>query len=51
LLHLVLDSIVGDIWWLAPFVDRRYSLFTVPAVYGPSVWNQRRADQKTSTMP
>ena len=31
MLHMVLDSIVGDIWWLAPWVDRPYSLFTVPA--------------------
>jgi len=30
-LHMALDSVVGDIWWLAPFVDRPYALFTVPA--------------------
>jgi hypothetical protein len=34
-IHLLLDSIVGDIWWLAPFVDRPFSLFTVPALYEP----------------
>jgi len=32
---MVLDSIVGDIWWFAPFVDQRFSLFTVPALYKP----------------
>ncbi len=31
MLHMVLDSIVGDIWWFAPWVDAPYSLFTVPA--------------------
>jgi inner membrane protein len=35
MVHLCLDSIVGDIWWLAPFVDRPFSLFTVPALYQP----------------
>ena len=35
LLHMVLDTIVGDIRWLAPFSDRAYALFTVPAVYQP----------------
>ena len=34
-IHLLLDTIVGDIWWLAPFVDQRFSLFTVPALYQP----------------
>ncbi len=34
-LHLVLDSIVGDIWWFGPWVDRAYALFTVPARYSP----------------
>lgn len=34
-IHMLLDSIVGDIWWLAPFVDRPFSLFTVPALYQP----------------
>jgi hypothetical protein len=33
--HLLLDSIVGDIWWLAPIVDRPYSLFHVRRVYEP----------------
>lgn len=35
ILHLILDSIVGDVWWLAPFVDKPYALFTVPALYQP----------------
>lgn len=32
-LHIMLDSLVGDIWWLYPWVDQPYALFTVPAVY------------------
>ncbi len=35
ILHLILDSIVGDIWWLAPFIDKPFALFTVPALYQP----------------
>lgn len=35
ILHLLLDSFVGDIWWLAPFVDRPFALFSVPALYKP----------------
>lgn len=34
-IHLLLDSIVGDVWWFAPFVDKSYALFTVPALYQP----------------
>ena len=34
-IHMLLDSIVGDIWWLAPFIDKPYALFTVEAVYKP----------------
>jgi len=33
--HLLLDSVVGQIWWLAPFVDRPYSLFRVAARHEP----------------
>lgn len=33
--HILLDTIVGDIWWLAPFVDKPFAFFTVPAVYTP----------------
>ena len=35
LLHIVLDSVVGDVWWLAPFVDQPFSLFSVRAVFKP----------------
>ncbi|MNE81945.1 hypothetical protein D3C80_1786290 [compost metagenome] len=35
ILHLLLDSFVGDIWWLAPFVDQPFALFSVPAVFKP----------------
>ncbi|MGL4666876.1 MAG: metal-dependent hydrolase [Saezia sp.] len=28
-MHLILDSVVGGIWWLAPFIDRPYSLFPI----------------------
>jgi inner membrane protein len=34
-LHMVLDSFVGDIWWFAPFVDKPYALFSVPARFKP----------------
>ncbi|MFB2531531.1 metal-dependent hydrolase [Paracoccus sp. p4-l81] len=34
LLHLLLDSIGGDIMWAAPFSDRFFSLVTVPATRG-----------------
>lgn len=34
-IHLFLDTIVGDIWWLAPFIDKPFALFTVPALYTP----------------
>lgn len=35
LLHIILDTFVGDIWWLAPFVDQPCVLFTVPARFEP----------------
>lgn len=35
ILHIVLDSFVGDIWWLAPLADHPYSMFTVPARFKP----------------
>lgn len=35
MLHLVLDSLVGDIWWFAPFVDRPFAMFAVPALFDP----------------
>ncbi|MDR2638094.1 MAG: metal-dependent hydrolase [Zoogloeaceae bacterium] len=34
-LHLLLDSVVGDIWWFAPFVDKPYALFSVRARFSP----------------
>jgi hypothetical protein len=34
-LHLALDSVVGDIWWLAPFLNQPYALFSVPARHTP----------------
>jgi inner membrane protein len=34
-LHLILDTLVGDIWWFAPFQDKPYALFTVPARFSP----------------
>lgn len=33
--HILLDTIVGDVWWFAPFVDKPYALFNVPAIYKP----------------
>jgi len=33
--HLLLDTIVGDIWWFAPFIDKPFAFFTVPALYKP----------------
>lgn len=33
--HMLLDSIVGDIWWFAPVVNQPFVLFTVEAVYKP----------------
>jgi hypothetical protein len=35
LAHMALDSIVGDIAWLAPWSMRLYSLFEVPHFYQP----------------
>ena len=34
-IHMLLDSIVGDIWWFSPLIDQPYALFTVQAVYKP----------------
>ncbi len=34
-LHLLLDSVVGDIWWGAPFIDQPFALATVHAVFSP----------------
>lgn len=35
LIHLFLDTIVGAIWWFAPFIDKSFALFIVPALYKP----------------
>ncbi|MBQ0712776.1 MAG: metal-dependent hydrolase [Porticoccus sp.] len=35
-IHMLLDTIVGDVWWLSPFVDKSFVLFTVPATY--EIW-------------
>ena len=35
LVHTALDTVVGDIHWLAPFLYGPLSLFTVPARYQP----------------
>ena len=34
-IHLLLDSVVGDIWWLAPFIDKPYALFHIEALHQP----------------
>lgn len=33
--HMVFDTVVGDIWWFAPLVDKPFVLFNVPALYTP----------------
>ncbi|STQ89092.1 metal-dependent hydrolase [Iodobacter fluviatilis] len=35
ILHMVLDTVVGDIWWFFPFIDQPFALFTVNALYKP----------------
>jgi hypothetical protein len=34
-IHMLLDGIVGDMWWFAPFIDKPFAFFTVPALYKP----------------
>ncbi|MES9940433.1 MAG: metal-dependent hydrolase [Candidatus Thiodiazotropha sp. 6PLUC2] len=34
-IHLLLDSVVGNIYWLAPFSDRAYALHGVVSYYTP----------------
>jgi LexA-binding, inner membrane-associated putative hydrolase len=34
-IHMLLDSIVGDIWWFAPFIDKPFAIATVQALYKP----------------
>lgn len=33
--HLFFDTIVGDIWWFAPWGNEPFAFFTVPALYQP----------------
>ncbi len=33
--HIMLDTVAGSIRWLAPFSDKPYTVFTVPALYKP----------------
>lgn len=35
MLHLLPDSFVGDIWWLAPSPGQPFALFGVPALHQP----------------
>lgn len=35
LIHMILDTVAGNIWWLAPFVDKSFALFKVPPRYDP----------------
>lgn len=35
ILHLICDTLVGDIWWFAPWIDQPYALAHVPALYHP----------------
>lgn len=37
--HLCLDSVAGQIWWLAPFVDQPFSLVGVLALHHSWVFN------------
>ena len=34
-IHLLLDTVVGDVFWLAPISFQPFSFFTVPSVYKP----------------
>lgn len=34
-IHMVMDTVVGDIWWLAPFIDEPFVAFTVQANFTP----------------
>lgn len=33
--HMLLDTVVGDIWWLAPWGNEPFAFFTVSALYRP----------------
>jgi len=34
-IHMIMDTVVGDIWWLAPFVDKPFAAFKVQAIFRP----------------
>lgn len=38
-LHLLLDTVVGNIFWLYPFLAESFSLFEVPPRHAWWVWN------------
>ncbi len=38
-IHLLLDTVVGDIWWGAPLLDHPVHLFEVSNRYRPWLWN------------
>ena len=35
IVHLLLDTIVGDVWWLFPLIDQPFALFTVSDRFDP----------------
>ena len=35
MIHMVLDTVAGEIWWLGPWVDLPFVLVTVPARFQP----------------
>ena len=35
ILHVILNTLAGDIWWFAPFIDQPYALFKIKAQYSP----------------
>lgn len=39
LMHIVLDTVAGDVLWGWPLSDRLFHLIEVPAIYGNWVWN------------
>lgn len=35
MLHLILDSVAGEVWWFAPYSDKAFALVTVTARFKP----------------
>lgn len=35
LIHMLLDTFAGDVWWFAPFLNRSFSLYVVHPLYQP----------------